>query len=98
MKNKGLKFTLLVTAISLFTSYNINAQNSGGGRQDKKPPTIDEIFKQMDKDEDGLLSKKEIKGPLKNDFDKIDTDEDGFLSKEELEKAPKPERKERPRN
>ena len=46
----------------------------------------------MDADEDGKLSKKEVKGPLKNDFSKIDTNEDGYLSKEELEKAPKPER------
>ena len=39
------------------------------------------------------LTKKEVKGPLKDDFDKIDTNKDDFLTKEELEKAPKPERK-----
>lgn len=89
---------MLVAVISIFTSYNMNAQNSGGGRQGQEPPTVDEIFKQMDKDEDGLLSQKEVKGPLKNDFTKIDTDEDGFLSREEVENAPKPTRKERPSN
>lgn len=41
----------------------------------------------MDKDEDGKLSKEEIKGSLKNDFAKIDTDKDGFLSREEVKKA-----------
>lgn len=46
----------------------------------------------MDANEDGKLSKEEVKGPLKNDFTKIDTDEDGFLSKEEIEQVPKPER------
>jgi len=44
----------------------------------------------LDKDEDGKLSKKEIKGPIKDDFAKIDTDEDGYITKEELEKAPSP--------
>lgn len=98
MKTKGLKLATIALTLGLFTSCNMNAQNSGGGRQAQEPPTVAEIFKQMDKDEDGKLSKKEIKGPLKNDFAKIDSNEDGFLSKEELEKAPKPSRKERPRN
>ena len=70
-----------------------NAQNSSNRQRNQEPPSVDEIFKEMDKDEDGKLSKKEIKGPLKNDFAKIDTDEDGFLSKEEVEKAPKPKGK-----
>lgn len=98
MKTKGLKLAMIGVAISLFASCKMNAQNSGGERQSKERPTVAEIFKQMDKNEDGKLSKEEIKGPLKNDFAKIDSNEDGFLSKEELEKAPKPERKERPRN
>ena len=97
MKTKGLKLAMLGVTISLFASCNMNAQNSGGGRQGQEPPTVDEIFKQMDKDEDGKLSKAETKGPLKKQFAKIDTDEDGFLSKEEVKKAPKPERKERPK-
>ena len=67
-------------------------------RKGQKPPSIEQIFKELDANEDGKLSKKEVKGPLKNDFKKIDTNEDGFISKEELEKAPKPERKERLRN
>jgi Ca2+-binding EF-hand superfamily protein len=60
--------------------------------KDKKPPTIEELFKQMDANKDAKLSKKEVKGPLKDNFDKIDTNKDGFLTKEELEKAPKPKR------
>ena len=49
----------------------------------------------MDKNEDGKLSKDEIKGPLKEDFSKVDTDEDGFITEEEFKNAPKPERKKR---
>ena len=93
MKTKGLKLAIGGVVISLFTSCKMNAQNANGERKGKERPTVDEIFKQLDKDEDGKLSKKEIKGPLKNDFDKIDTNDDGFLSIGELEKAPKPKRK-----
>lgn len=59
----------------------------------KERPTTEEIFKHMDANEDALLSKDEVKGPLKYDFDKIDINEDGYLSKEEIEKAPKPNRR-----
>ena len=47
----------------------------------------------MDANEDGKLSKKELKGPIKNDFSKIDTNEDGFITKAELKRAPKPVRR-----
>lgn len=87
MKTKAI--LLSITASTLF-AISCNAQNSSNRQRNQEPPSVDEIFKEMDKDEDGKLSKKEIKGPLKNDFTKIDTDEDGFLSKEEVEKAPKP--------
>ena len=61
------------------------------GRQGQRRST-EQIFADLDGDEDGKISKKEAKGPLKQHFDKIDTDEDGFITKEELEKAPKPRR------
>jgi Ca2+-binding EF-hand superfamily protein len=61
------------------------------GRQGQRPST-EQIFADLDSDQDGKLSKKEARGPLKQHFDKIDTDEDGFITKEELEKAPKPRR------
>ena len=67
-----------------------NDRNSKGtgGRQSR--PTVKQLMKMMDVNEDGKLSKKEVKGPLEKDFAKIDTNEDGFITKKELEKAPKP--------
>ncbi|UQD57691.1 EF-hand domain-containing protein [Flavobacterium sp. K5-23] len=61
------------------------------GQDGKKPPTVEELFKQMDANKDGKLSKEEIKGPLKDDFAKVDLNKDGFITREELKKAPKPE-------
>jgi len=89
MKNKKVQLGTLIAVFALFTSCNAFAQ-SEQRRPNQEPPSIDEIFEELDADEDGKLSKKEIKGPLKNDFDEIDSDEDGFLTKEELENAPKP--------
>ena len=93
MKRITLKTGLLFAMLVAFGTVTANAQSKG---ERKEPPTATELLKQMDKDEDGQLSKDEVKGPLKDDFDKIDTDEDGFLTEEELENAPKP--KGRPRN
>ncbi len=59
-------------------------------RGERKMPTVDEIFIQMDANKDGKLAESEVKGPLKNDFSRIDTDGDKFITKEELNKAPKP--------
>lgn len=95
MNKRTIKLGVLAIAISLFASCKINAQNDNGRQERKERPSVEELFKQLDSDEDGKLSKKEVKGPIKNDFSKIDTNEDGFLSKEEVEKAPKPKRGER---
>ena len=45
----------------------------------------------MDENEDGVLSKEEVQGPLKEMFAEIDSNKDGSLSLEEIEKAPKPQ-------
>lgn len=52
-------------------------------------PSIANIFEQMDSNEDGKLSVKEVKGPLQKDFSIIDSNEDGYITKEELEEAQK---------
>jgi Ca2+-binding EF-hand superfamily protein len=64
-----------------------------GKQEGQKPPTAEQLIKELDANKDGKLSKDEIKGPIKDDFTKIDTNKDGFLSLQELKKAPKPERK-----
>ncbi len=97
MKSNTLKTAVLVFGIALFMS-NTSYGQSQKGQERKKPLTFKQLLKDMDANEDGKLSKKEIKGPLKDDFKKVDTNEDGFITKKEFENAPKPERKERKRN
>lgn len=93
MKRITLKTGLLFAMMVAFGTVAVNAQSKG---ERKEPPTYAKLIKEMDKDEDGLLSKEEVKGPLKDNFSEIDTDEDGYISEEEFTKAPKP--KGRPRN
>lgn len=50
------------------------------------------LLTHMDENKDGMLSKSEIKGPLKTHFDRIDANNDGFISKDEMEKAAKAKR------
>lgn len=92
ISNTFKPFILLFITMMFFSNLTFAQQNNKGGRPE--PPSAEELIKQMDKDKDGKLSKKEIAGPIKKDFDKIDENKDGFLTKKELEKAPKPKTRE----
>ncbi len=93
MNNNTFKTVAIVFGLTVFMS--INSFGQSDKRQEKNPPTFSELLKEMDANKDGKLSKKEIKGPLKDDFSKIDTDEDGFITEKEFKKAPKPKGGER---
>jgi Ca2+-binding EF-hand superfamily protein len=92
MKKNNPKTALYTGLLTVLISCVTYAQPPQGQEGDK-PKTIEELFNQLDIDKDNEISKKEAKGPLKEDFDKIDLNKDAFLTKEEVEKAPKPKRK-----
>ncbi|MDW5288500.1 EF-hand domain-containing protein [Formosa sp. PL04] len=94
MTTKILKTVLGIAFVSFFGTQSISAQSEGGK---KTPPSATELMAQMDADEDGKLSKDEVKGPIKENFTDIDTDEDGYISTKELEAA-KPKGNKPPRN
>lgn len=94
MKTLSLKTGILTVVAICFCALLSNAQEEG--RERRKPPTFKELIEKMDANEDGKLSKDEIKGRLKDHFDKVDTDEDGFITEEEFENMPKPEKGKRP--
>lgn len=82
---------LLAMATLHATAQTENQQERTG----QKPRAAAQMIEKMDTNKDGKLSKTEIKGPLKDDFDTLDKDRDGFLSEEELKDAPKPKGKPR---
>ena len=79
--------TVLIAATFLFSGLTFGQNQQ---HPPKTPPSPEQIMIDLDADKDGLISYKEAKGPLKDDFKKIDMNQDGFISKVELEKAPKP--------
>lgn len=91
MKSSTLKTVGVLCILTLFMSYSSFGQPRNNEER-KNPPTFEQLLKEMDKNEDGKLSKAEIKGPLKDDFAKVDLNEDGFITEKEFEKAPKPKR------
>ena len=91
VNKKVMVFGLATVFFICQTKAQTNEDNQE--RQHRKPPSIEQLFKDLDANKDGKLSVKEVKGPLKNHFEKVDLNEDGFLTKEELEKAPKPRRR-----
>ncbi len=91
MKSSAFKTAVLVFGIVMIS--NLSYGQSKDRQERKEPPTFSQLLKEMDKNEDGKLSKDEIKGPLKKDFDKVDLNEDGFITAEEFKKAPKPKRR-----
>ncbi|MFK7781753.1 EF-hand domain-containing protein [Psychroserpens sp.] len=94
MKSNPLKTLVILTVITVFMSNSLFGQPRNNSDR-KKPPTFAQLLKDMDSNEDGKLSKKEIKGPLKEVFAEVDTNEDGFITEEEFKKAPKPKRRDR---
>lgn len=103
MINYMKKLGLATAAIILFSLVNASAMYAQGKQKESNgpeagPPSIENLFKKMDADKDGKLSKAEVKGPLKEDFTKVDVNDDGYLTKEELKKAPKPKRKNQKKN
>ena len=55
-----------------------------GGKPSGGPPSIDQIFKIMDGDKDGKLTKAEFRGPA-NVFAAADKDKDGVVTRGEME-------------
>lgn len=90
---------ITLAVVFAMTSMTVSfAQNKQERENQRKRPSIAKIFKDLDANEDGKISLKEAKGPLKENFKKVDINKDGFVTKKELEEAPKPERRERSRN
>ena len=98
MQTNIIKTILMTTFAVLIFAVSGCAQGHQNGELNQEPPSVEELLRHMDANEDGKLSKKEVKGPLKNDFNKVDLNEDGFLTREEIEKAPRPKGKKRRKN
>ncbi len=99
MQRKPLFAALVAAAfaIPLSVSANTTDKTSGAKSTSASSPSTtasndggaEAMFKSLDKDGDGFISKEEAKGtPHEAQFDKLDTNHDGKLSREEHAAAP----------
>src|SRR5262249_50797914 len=63
------------------------AGSSSGGAEETRPamPSFDSLLKDLDKDEDGAISRAEGEKAFQGFFDNQDTNKDGKISREEFE-------------
>lgn len=90
------KWLMVFMLAGIFTTAQSFAQEGNQERQRQDP---DKMFKTLDTDADGKLSKEEVekmqRGKLKEDFAAIDTNKDSYLDKEELKAYREKRRSER---
>ena len=93
-----MRYTLLlIFSHIILISCKSNQEKKGQQEPNGQRPSSAQIISEMDKNEDGKLSRDEVIGPIANDFKNIDSNDDGFLNLEELNKAEKSQRNRPPR-
>lgn len=65
----------------------IDAEELKAARSRLLKGRIDSLFKQLDTNNDGKISRAEAKGQIRQDFDEIDRNRDGYIEPEELMRA-----------
>ena len=84
--------TLIATAVSAAFATGALAddkQASGGSSAAKSNKGAEQMFKSLDNNKDGFLSRDEVKGsPHDKDFATLDKDSDGKLTRDEHAAAP----------
>lgn len=71
-----------------FATIAVMASATSFAQEAKQKPSPEKMFKNLDKDKDGKITKEELEGKkILNRFDKIDKDANGTISLEELTNA-----------
>jgi len=65
----------------------IDPEELKAGRERLVNRRVDSIFKALDANKDGKISREEARGQIKRHFDDLDGNKDGFISRDELLKA-----------
>lgn len=88
---------LILFTFTVLISCKSNQQKKDRQQPNGQRPSSTEIISEMDSNQDGKLSKSEVKGPIADGFATIDSNNDNFLTLEELQKAEKKQENRPPR-
>ena len=89
--------TLASNEATILASNEATMTRGEGEQRKRGKKDFAKLIGEMDANDDGRLSKLEVKGPLAERFDKIDTDGDGYITLEEMESADSKRRDRKPR-
>ena len=64
-------------------------QKPSANSNQKTPPSFENMLKKMDDNKDGKISKSEVKGKLKENFDRRDVNKDGYITENEMRRRKK---------
>ena len=64
--------------------FNKGKQKKNSKNVKKSAPSFDKMLEKMDRNNDGKISKSEVKGKLKENFDRRDINKDGYITEDEL--------------
>ena len=78
---------LIILTFTIILSCKSNQKNKEQQKPNEQRPSSEQIFSEMDGNEDGKLSADEVNGPIADNFTSIDSNNDGFLTLEELNTA-----------
>ena len=88
---------LIILTFTILISCKSNQEKKEQQEPNGQRPSSTQIISEMDSNQDGKLSKSEVKGPIAENFANIDSNNDGFLTLEELNKAEKNQENRPPR-
>lgn len=81
---KQFKILAVTSLVIAFTSCKSSQETSSTTPSKKNNQDVSQLFKQMDSNKDGKISKSEAKGKLKENFKMRDKNNDGFITKNEM--------------
>ncbi|SFW61307.1 hypothetical protein [Cellulophaga fucicola] len=80
---KQFKILVSTSLVIAFTACK-SSQDTTDTSNNRKPQDASQLFKKMDTNNDGKISKYEAKGKLKENFLKRDKNNDGFITRNEM--------------
>ena len=81
---KQLKILAIASLVITFTACMTHRETTNTASSKRKTQNVSQLFKQMDVNNDGKISKIEAKGKIKKNFKLRDKNNDGFISRSEM--------------